>query len=1291
MQSLFHKLIKESYSSRKERIPTKSKIPHVFSVLLGSCALCLGSLDAKEINREETEHAADTVAWKNDTTGDWNDDRNWQDGAAPTQYNDVKIDHGTANVGSGDRGFYENMSIGSGTDNSGTLNVGAEGKLRGTSDTSLGEDGGTGTIVMKDQSSWINDGDVNLGIGQGSTGKLVIEKGKVEVTNNLTVGRDGGNGTVDMDGGSLGVQNHLILGLHGGDGTMTTKNNARVDVGLDLDIGLSGTGTLDMNGGSIEVQKRAFIGNMGEGTMKTNNTQVAVKHSINVGSSAGIGKLEMNGGSLVGSDLFVGFLGGKGTVTLNNVQTDIKTDMRIGSRNSIGTFEMSGGNLDIGKNLNIGYGGEGTMTLNNVQTNVKNNLNVGTDQDSIGTLELSEGNFNVGNLATIGNNGGKGEWTIKNDARADVGGLIVGHKPGSAGTLEIDGRDGIEALNVRDGTSIGQEGNGTVKVHKGEVKTTGATTIGWNNMGDSAGLLAVDGTGKVNSDDIRLGYTDAANKAGTGTIKITDHGEVSANKVYIGSSEGSGSNSQGIVEVKDDGKFDATDLVSIGHNVNNSGSVTVTDRGAITAKDLIVGNAGTGKLIVQDNGTVNAANTLAVGNQSRGEGNLKIEGGKVSAQDVTFGNTADSSGSIELDGGILSTGSVRAYNDQHTFAWDGGTLQATRSNKTFINGFQPNTLTLGENGGIIDSNGYNIGINSEISGSGGLTKEGEGTLTFTKNQSYEGPTLINKGAVELNVKLTKSDVTIASDATLTGMGMVGGNVVNNGTLLPAWVVENPDTFTIQGNYTQGVEGKLEIPIIRDNYYSKVDVGGTAQLDGTVAPHFKKGYVPKSGTVFDIVTAAEGVQGEFNHVALDGALQMDAIYDDTTAKLIVRQERFTGRTATQKSIAEALNETLDNGLAGTEGALGTFVWNLEFVPHGEEFQYLDQLAPFQAATIKDILFNATNMQYGQITNRLGNIRMGANGASFNGINTGSMEQQIAAHEKSVKDKDGKTIAYSNVETSPWSIFATASGIFSNMANVSDLPRYNVTTGYFSTGADLRLSENLHAGLYLGYQGTESKSGSNHLYGSGIKYGLYSTAQWDGFYINAILGGGNTGYNLHRTIGIADDHWAARSSPSSAEFDSLLGGGYEWKLGNWRLGANASLQYTYAGISAFKESGADTLNVWSDRQNVGSLVSTLGANFSYIWNIAPGYQIIPTVGIGWQYEYLNNGQNIAAAFNNGAGPRFNYATTSGDRNTAFGTVGVGAQLGKHIGSYVYYTPQLGSKITSHGVLLGINYNF
>ena len=188
----------------------------------------------------------------------------------------------------------------------------------------------------------------------------------------------------------------------------------------------------------------------------------------------------------------------------------------------------------------------------------------------------------------------------------------------------------------------------------------------------------------------------------------------------------------------------------IGYSPNRSGTVMVTGAGSswTHSGDLSIGYSGTGSLTIMAGGTVASATTLLTDNAGS-TGTLDLLGDAASGR------------------GVLETGQITSGPGNVTLNLNGGILRATRDEAGYLSGFS--ALTIGSNGVSFDSNGHDIGVATDFSGSGGLTKLGAGTLTLSGSSSHTGDTVIEAGRLvgdSAGSFSPDSNVTIATGATL---------------------------------------------------------------------------------------------------------------------------------------------------------------------------------------------------------------------------------------------------------------------------------------------------------------------------------------------------------------------------------------------------------------------------------------------------------------------------------------------------------------------------------------------
>jgi outer membrane autotransporter protein len=233
-------------------------------------------------------------------------------------------------------------------------------------------------------------------------------------------------------------------------------------------------------------------------------------------------------------------------------------------------------------------------------------------------------------------------------------------------------------------------------------------------------------------------------------------------------------------------------------------------------------------------------------------------------------------------------------------------------------------------------------------------------------------------------------------------------------------------------------------------------------------------------------------------------------------------------------------------------------------------------------------------------------------------------------------------------------------------------YNFTTGGVTLGADYRVCDHFVVGLMGGYANTGAtltQGGAVDVNGGSV--GIYSTAFGNGFYLNTLASGGYNSYDTHRTAlgGIA------QGDTDGAEFDGLIGGGYDFHSGNWTVGPMVSARYTYVGLNGFNENGS-LAPLHIESQNQDSFRTLAGFKVSSDWNIA-GVKVTPMVTAGWQHEYLDSTFALDSQFANGAGNVFTVDGPKLGRDSAVVNAGVGVQWTERVGTYLFYDGELGRK--------------
>jgi autotransporter-associated beta strand protein len=277
-------------------------------------------------------------------------------------------------------------------------------------------------------------------------------------------------------------------------------------------------------------------------------------------------------------------------------------------------------------------------------------------------------------------------------------------------------------------------------------------------------------------------------------------------------------------------------LASTGALTVNGGVFDMSDTATGQTVGALSGAGGTialGSKVLTTNSAANTtlATLLIDGGLGGGTGGSLVKQG---SGILTLTGLNAYTGGTTVSGGLINFNSVNNFGTGAITLAGGGLQWATGNTLDISSQLAP----LGAGGGTFDTNGNNVSFATPISGAGGLTKQGLGTLTLTANNLYSGGTTVSGGLINFNsagnfgsgmITLNGGGLQWAAGSTadisskLAPLGAGGGLFDTNG---------NNVTFAtgLTGIGGLAKQGLGTLNLTGNSTYT----GGTAVLAGTLA-------------------------------------------------------------------------------------------------------------------------------------------------------------------------------------------------------------------------------------------------------------------------------------------------------------------------------------------------------------------------------------------------------------------------------------------------------------------------
>lgn len=316
----------------------------------------------------------------------------------------------------------------------------------------------------------------------------------------------------------------------------------------------------------------------------------------------------------------------------------------------------------------------------------------------------------------------------------------------------------------------------------------------------------------------------------------------------------------------------------------------------------------------------------------------------------------------------------------------------------------------------------------------------------------------------------------------------------------------------------------------------------------------------------------------------------------------------------------------------------------WVSGGSVEEALYEITPDDAASVRSTGMQTTNVQVSAVDGRLGTLR-GGGGAGFSASGFSAAVGDMALNGSLLKsfltalDQNNPDVLQANAnqndsgyldEFGRWGIWVSGRLVLGKKDRTTNQIDYDFETAGLTFGMDYRFSEELVAGVAVGYADTSTDLGidDGDVDTSGYSVSLYGT--WfkaDRFYLGGSLGYGSNDYDQERVLrynvgsspigGITAVDQTLAADYSGTQYSAVINGGWDFNKNGWTFGPTLRVAYVNVDVDAYTETllasnvplGPNAVGwaVQIDDQSYESLQPSVGFEFSKAYSQSWGVMI------------------------------------------------------------------------------------